>query len=171
MFVNPGKNKVSGASPEVSYHWSGLVNNLERKSNSQAMLGFLSIRAFEAEQRRVEILQENILEKQRLRHELFKSEQRAKRLEAKRLAEKERLEKAEAARKAKQAEIKAKAEAKIKKQQQIAAQKAAIKKAQESAEAEENKAGFVIRDLKKPNFDELPNIFENIDELLRPQAN
>ncbi|MFK7902019.1 MAG: AsmA family protein [Nitratireductor sp.] len=110
--VDGGKDAVAGVSPEIDLAFNGLLNldgasNITRSINSQTMQGFLSVRALEAEERRVELLQASILEKQRYRFEDLKSNtknqyvefqrQEVERLEVERLEnirlEKERLEK------------------------------------------------------------------------------
>ncbi len=68
---DPGKEWVTGADPEVSVHWRGDRANPARELDVQPLSGFLSIRNYEREQRRVEILQASILEKQRLRRDVI----------------------------------------------------------------------------------------------------
>ncbi len=101
LFPDPGKGQVSGASPDIGFSWKGPLGEPELAVDTSAMEGFLSIRSFENEQRRVEILQASILEKQRFRYELLKSRSRDQWLEAKR-EEEERLAREEAERKAKE---------------------------------------------------------------------
>ena|GEM_PF-1519297 len=76
LSIDAGKDRVSGASPEVMIAWSGPLDKLERRVDSQALQGFLSVRALEAEERRVELLQAAILEKNRLRFEILKTNTR-----------------------------------------------------------------------------------------------
>lgn len=101
LSVDAGKDRVSGASPEIVATWRGPIDGLVRSIDSQALQGFLSVRALEAEERRVELLQAAILEKNRLRFEILKTNTRfshnervrarAEELERQRL-EKQRLE-------------------------------------------------------------------------------
>jgi len=101
LFPDPGKQSVSGGNPDVRLSWSGLVGAPKLAVDSAAMEGYLSIRSFENEQRRVEILQASILEKQRFRYELLKSRSRDQWLFAKQ-QEEERLAREEAERLAKE---------------------------------------------------------------------
>ncbi|MFM2280294.1 MAG: hypothetical protein RLZZ444_2525 [Pseudomonadota bacterium] len=90
-----GDNALAGADPTIALHWKGALSSPERRIDLTAMTGFLSLRKFEQERRRVEILQQNIAEKQRLRREaaLYRA----------RNAERQRLKlEAEAAEKARQ---------------------------------------------------------------------
>jgi membrane protein involved in colicin uptake len=109
--------------------------------------GYLSLRAFERERRRVEKLQSNVLEQQRLRREVslakFNDQQREKAaaIEAQREAEEDRLRTLaaeQAAREKAEAEAKAKAAAEVaaKAQAEAAAKAAADAKAKADADAE-----------------------------------
>ena len=72
-----GKEAVAGAAPEVRLDWTGKFPQLSMSLNTQALEGYLSVRAYEREQRRVELLQAAILEKQRLRREIIRTNARA----------------------------------------------------------------------------------------------
>jgi uncharacterized protein involved in outer membrane biogenesis len=65
----PGDQAVTGAEPTVRLNWHGSFNAPARTLDLTQMTSFLSLRKFEQERRRVEILQANIQEKQRLRRE------------------------------------------------------------------------------------------------------
>ena len=116
----PGEETQAGADPTVSFDWKGLLADPGRQIDITALNSFLSLRRFEQERRRVEIMQANIAEKQRLRREaalyrgldaererleqraldndrLFKAAQEA--LKAQARAEEEARQKAEAAKK------------------------------------------------------------------------
>ena len=69
-----GEDALSGADPAITLSWTGPLNQPERSINAGELTNYLSLRAFERERRRVETLQANVLEKQRLRREvaLFK---------------------------------------------------------------------------------------------------
>lgn len=102
------RNAISGAAPEAVVSWAGLLTSLERSVNTDRLEGYLSLRAFEASQRRLETLEAQVIEKQRLRYEIayaFVREQyqERKRLEALRLEEERKLREAEEQRR-KQAE-------------------------------------------------------------------
>jgi len=72
-----GRETVAGATPEVKLAWVGNFRELSRTLDTQALEGYLSIRAYEREQRRVELLQASILEKQRLRREIVRTNARS----------------------------------------------------------------------------------------------
>lgn len=65
-----GNAAVSGASPTVRLVLSGPVKAPTVKLDASEMASYLSLQAFERERRRVETLQSNVLEKQRLRREV-----------------------------------------------------------------------------------------------------
>ncbi|WP_132956261.1 AsmA family protein [Rhizobium sp. BK251] len=127
-----GDEALSGAEPALRLDFAGQLETPGRTLDVTDVTNFLSLRAFERERRRVERLQANVLEKQRLRREvaLYKfneaereaERQRVAEIERQRQAEEQRLrqlaaeadarKKAEAAAKAKaEAEARAKAEA------------------------------------------------------------
>jgi uncharacterized protein involved in outer membrane biogenesis len=145
--LNPLGDALTGADPAIRLDFSGVLGSPGRVMDVTDITGYLSLRAFERERRRVEKLQSNVLEQQRLRREVslakFNGEQRVKAaaIEAQRKAEEDRLrtlaaeqaarEKAEAERKAKAAaEVAAKAQA------EAAAKAAADAKAKADADAE-----------------------------------
>ncbi len=84
-----GEDALAGAEPEVALDYRGLVEAPGVALDVQPLANFLSLRRFETERRRVETLQANVLEKQRLRREaaLYRSraEARAALAEAMRL--------------------------------------------------------------------------------------
>ena len=84
-----GEAALAGAEPEVALDYRGLVDAPGVTLDVQPLANFLSLRRFETERRRVETLQANVLEKQRLRREaaLYRSraEARAALAEAMRL--------------------------------------------------------------------------------------
>nr|WP_321446368.1 AsmA family protein [uncultured Cohaesibacter sp.] len=150
--VEPNEeDAVTGAQPEVGLVFSGDLDDPKRVVDVAPFTGYLSIRAFEREVDRVERLQADILEKERMRRLLRLYREQARHREAEKLAaeqeterqkqqaiedakraterkaaeEKARLE-AEAARKAAEAEARRKAEE---------ARKAAQEKARLAAEA------------------------------------
>lgn len=137
--LNPGSEVLPGAEPAIRLDFSGLLASPGRTMDVTDITGFLSLRAFERERRRVERLQSNVLEKQRLRREvaLYKfndlERQKAAAFEAQRQAEEQRLRDlaaAQAERERQAAEAKAKAEAEAKAKADAAARaKAAEEKA------------------------------------------
>jgi hypothetical protein len=84
-----GEEALAGAEPEVALAYRGLVEAPGVELDVQPLANYLSLRRFETERRRVETLQANVLEKQRLRREaaLYRSrtEARAALAEATRL--------------------------------------------------------------------------------------
>jgi uncharacterized protein involved in outer membrane biogenesis len=66
---DPGEDVIAGAEPAVRLDWQGPLAAPDRQIDITAINGFLSLRRFEQERRRVEIMQANIAEKQRLRRE------------------------------------------------------------------------------------------------------
>ena len=70
MTLAPGDEALSGAEPAMRILLSGDIAAPERKLDVTDVTNFLSLRAFERERRRVETLQANVLEKQRLRREV-----------------------------------------------------------------------------------------------------
>jgi ribosomal protein S17E len=103
---NPGQEAQAGGEPSVGLVYSGPVATPSVGTDVAAMSGYLSLRAFEKERRRVETLQANILEKQRLRREAALYVTRA----AERQAAREKAEAEEKARLAEQARKKAEQE-------------------------------------------------------------
>lgn len=96
-----GEDALAGAEPEVALAYRGLVEAPGVEFDVQPLANFLSLRRFETERRRVETLQANVLEKQRLRREAAlyraRAEARAEEAEAARLrAEEETRRRAEA---------------------------------------------------------------------------
>lgn len=92
----PGEEALAGAEPSVSLDWQGPLAAPERNIDITALNGFLSLRRFEQERRRVEIMQANIAEKQRLRREaaLYRSLDRERERLEQRARDNERLLKA-----------------------------------------------------------------------------
>jgi uncharacterized protein involved in outer membrane biogenesis len=69
LHYKPGDEALDGADPAVTFGWKGLLEQPDRTLDTSEFANFLSLRKFETEQRRVEALQDNVLEKQRLRRE------------------------------------------------------------------------------------------------------
>jgi uncharacterized protein involved in outer membrane biogenesis len=89
-----GREAVAGGDAMVRLLYSGDRRAPERRVDVAAMTNFLSMRAYEQERRRVEMLQSSVLEKQRLRREVALYNFRA----AERAAEEARLREEEQAR-------------------------------------------------------------------------
>lgn len=126
LTVDPGEDRVSGAVPQVGLVFSGRLDAPTRRVDVAPLAGFLSVRAFEREVERIEKLQAEILEKEKLNRLVrLAREDDQRRSDADRKAE-EMRKAAEAAEK--QAADKAAAEA-------VAAKKAADKAAADAAAA------------------------------------
>jgi len=84
-----GEEALAGTEPEAVLGFRGLIDAPGFAIDVQPLSNYLSLRRFEAERRRVETLQANVLEKQRLRREATlyrtRAEARAAREEAERL--------------------------------------------------------------------------------------
>ncbi len=140
--LNPMGEALTGADPSIRLDFSGVLGSPGRVMDVTDITGYLSLRAFERERRRVEKLQSNVLEQQRLRREVslakFNDQEREKAaaIEAQRKAEEERLrllatQQAERD----QAAAAAKAEAEAKAQAEAAAKAKAEADAKAAAEA------------------------------------
>ncbi|MCC2112951.1 MAG: AsmA family protein, partial [Hyphomicrobiales bacterium] len=78
--VDPGEEeRVSGATPQVGLTFRGPLTTPQRRIDVAPLTGYLTVRAFEQEVRRIEALQADILEKQRLARELRRFRQDAAR--------------------------------------------------------------------------------------------
>jgi len=87
--VDPGENAVTGAEPQVGILFSGTLDEPSRSIDITPFTAFLTLRAFEQEVERVEKLQAEILERDRLLREMKR--QRQVEARRKREAEEERL--------------------------------------------------------------------------------
>ncbi|NTF42415.1 AsmA family protein [Rhizobium rhizogenes] len=172
---NAGSETQSGAEPAVRLDFAGPLASPGRTINITDVTSFLSVRAFERERRRVERLQANVLEKQRLRREvgLYKyaagvreaQRQRDAAIEQQRRAEEIRLrDLARQAAAQKQAEDEAKAkqaadEAKAKAAAEEAKAKAAAEaKARAEAQQAPAPSGQAPKAGAPLNFNELPGV-------------
>lgn len=176
----PGDEALVGSEPVMNFDVEGPLGATTRSFDSQPLAQFLTQRALEKEQRRVEAMQASLLEKQRLRREVRyyaalqdardKAEAERKRLEELRVkaeaearakaAEEARLAAEQAAEAQAQEEARAKAEEEAKAQalaDRIAAQaetaKAAEQAAQEKAKAQ---AGREAAKSAAPAIDRAP---------------
>ncbi len=167
-----GSEAQSGAEPALRLDFAGPLATPGRTMDVTDITSFLSVRAFERERRRVERLQANVLEKQRLRREvsLYKytatvreaQRQRDAAIEQQRRAEESRLrDLARQAAAQKQAEDEAKArqaEEQARAKQQAAEEAKAAAEARAKAEAQpEPKTDTQAPKTPAPlNFNELP---------------
>lgn len=65
-----GDEALTAARPEASFSWTGLPGSMDFSVDGTALESYLSLRAFEREQKRVAVMQSNVLERQRLRREV-----------------------------------------------------------------------------------------------------
>lgn len=77
--VDPGVDAVTGAEPQIGLLFSGPVEAPERRIDVAPFTAYLTLRAFEKEVERVERLQAEILERDRLSRELKRQGQAAER--------------------------------------------------------------------------------------------
>jgi hypothetical protein len=144
---NPGDEALVGSEPDVNFSGSGPFDDLKFVLDTAPLGQFLTQRALEREEARVEAMQAALLEKQRLRREMAYYEDRdatrkqlaeaAQERAAMQTAAREAA-KAEAARQAEEARQKAEAEAKQKaiEEAKAAAAVKAAEEARQKAEAE-----------------------------------
>jgi flagellar biosynthesis GTPase FlhF len=136
----PGEEALTGAEAQVSLDYAGLLHSPGLSFDATDLSNFLSLRAFERERRRVETLQANVLEKQRLRREVALYKANAVEREAARLRAVEEQRRRELAAK-EAARQKAEADARAQADKKAAEEAAAVKAAEEAArKAEEQKS-------------------------------
>ena len=70
LAYKPGAEELAGAEPSIRLTYSGPLAQPALTTDVSGLTGYLSLRAFERERRRVEALQASVLEKQRLRREV-----------------------------------------------------------------------------------------------------
>lgn len=140
LVFEPRLEAQAGADPRVTIALSGPVADPVRNIDATALTNFLSVRAYERERRKVELLQAGVLEKQRLRRVLDRVvEAERERAEAK-AAEDERLRRQEAERRAREAAEQAAAAERERREaeaRQRAAEEAAARQAAEERRQEE----------------------------------
>lgn len=93
---DPGQEAIAGGDPTLTLNYSGDLMAPQERIDTSKMANYISMRAYEQERRRVEILQSSVLEKQRLRREVALYSFNATR----RAAERARLEEEERGRQA-----------------------------------------------------------------------
>ncbi len=135
----PGDEALVGSEPAVNFAVEGPLGETKLVFDSQPLAQFLTQRALEKEQQRVEAMQAALLEKQRLRREaryyvaLQAAREEHRRLEELRVkAEAEARKRAAAAYKAKM-EVEAAAKAKAEEEARLAAEQAAKAQAEQEA--------------------------------------
>ncbi len=172
--LTPEKSdQISGADPQATISWKGALSSLERSINTDRLEGYLSLRAFEISQRRLETLEAQVMEKQRLRDQIaynFVKEQHDERLrlEALRLEEERKLIEAEEAKRVEEERLKREAEAaekeRLRKIAEAEKRKEEARLAKLKAEAEEAEALRKLQEQTPP--DNSGNFIQNIEEFL-----
>jgi len=152
------RDAISGADPQIAVTWQGAPFALERSIDTDRLEGYLSLRSFENSQRRLEALEAQVIEKQRLRGQIayaFAREryEERKRQEAIRAEEERKLREAEEA----AAEAERQRLIEEERQREEAERQARIEA--EAAQQQENR-----QTEPKPPAE---SIFENIEDLLR----
>ena len=96
--ADAGEDAVAGAEPQAGVIFSGPLGNPERRIDTRPLMAFLTLRAFEKEVERVERLQADILDRDRLAREMkyFREAEDQHRTAEKAAAEKAAAEKAAA---------------------------------------------------------------------------
>lgn len=194
LSFEPGVEAIAGGDPSVAFGVAGLLVDPALTINAGQLTNYLSMRAFERERRKVELLQAGVVEKQRLRRVIALLNERADRreaeararaaareaerlareaarlaeIEANRIAEEQARERAQHAR---EAEAAAKASA------DLAAEQAARKKATEAVKPQppvtpqppSTIAGEQpFNDIPNLNFEGLPGVEDPIRSLIAP---
>ncbi len=176
--VDPGSEKVTGAEPEVGILFSGSVADPRRDVDVTPLMGYLTVRAFEREVNRIEALQANIQERERLvrllkvqreqaAQRILQAEEEARRAEeeARRAAEEEARRAAEEARRAVEEEARRAAEA-ARLDAEEEARQAAEQQTQNGPEKDPPFDGLDIESIIRNNE---PLIEDNVERL--PPAN
>ncbi len=93
LSFNAGEAALAGAEPAITLAWHGRVSDPGTSLDVTELTNYLSLRKFEIERRRVEILQASLMEKQRLRREaaLYKAREKTRQAERETAAAQERL--------------------------------------------------------------------------------
>lgn len=165
MRLDAGEEAVTGAEPEIVLAFEGPIAAPTMRVDAQPLSNYLSLRKFERERRRVEMLQAAVLEKQRLRREVALYRSRAQERAA--LAEAMRIQALEEERRRQEAHEQAERE-RLEREARIEAERRAAEQARQSVEPG---TGFrvspnegVIREDLPPiggqnlNFDALPGV-------------
>ncbi|OCW55690.1 hypothetical protein AWJ14_14465 [Hoeflea olei] len=90
----PGVEAIAGGDPSLTFSVAGLLTDPAVSIDAGQLTNYLSMRAFERERRKVELLQAGVVEKQRLRREVALLRERAEQREAARRAAEEEARRA-----------------------------------------------------------------------------
>ncbi|MEM8651221.1 MAG: AsmA-like C-terminal region-containing protein, partial [Pseudomonadota bacterium] len=139
LTFDPGRReRVKGVEPQLALVWEGPVGNTELEVDTDRLESFLSLRAFESSQRRVETLEAQVIEKQRLQRQIAFAFEREKFEERRRAEEVLRQQELERLRlEQEEEEARLKAEEEERKQQEEEARKEAERKQQEEQARQE----------------------------------
>lgn len=150
LAFDPGVEAIAGGDPSVGFGLNGLIVDPARSIDAGQLANYLSMRAFERERRKVELLQAGVVEKQRLRREIALLNERAAQREAEARARAEAEEAArraaEEARRLAEEEARLKAEEEAEKARAEAAREAERAQAAREAAAAEAAARFAAED-------------------------
>jgi len=95
LLYKAGTEELAGAEPSIKLNYTGPLTQPALTTDVSGLTGYLSLRAFERERRRVEALQASIMEKQRLRREValyrFAAAERQAEVERQKAAEEARI--------------------------------------------------------------------------------
>ena len=160
LAFDPGVEAIAGGDPSVVFGLGGLLVDPAVSIDAAQMANYLSMRAFERERRKVELLQAGVVEKQRLRREIALLNERAAQREAEARA---RAEAAEAARlAAEEARQRAEEEARLaaEEQQRLAEEQA--KRAREAEAAAKAAAQLAAEEAARKKALETPQAIERL---------
>nr|WP_246753799.1 AsmA-like C-terminal region-containing protein [Jiella flava] len=177
LVIDPGLDHVEGADPTVTYGLSGPTSDPRLTADTAALTNYLSVRALEREQARVEKMQEGLQEKLRLRREARFYRWREATAEAEHQAAEARLEAAAAAaaaieqRQAAERAAAEKAAAAARRQQEAAAAaKAVTRNREDGAKASRNAPSLTFdppptgtQNPPPPKFEALPGVKNPLD--------
>ena len=139
LTFDPGRReRVKGVEPQLAFTWEGPVGNSELDIDTDRLESFLSLRAFERSQRRVETLEAQVIEKQRLQRQIafaFAREKFVERRNAEEILRKQELEQLRLEQEEEEARLKAEEEER-KRQEEQARQEAERKQQEEQARQE-----------------------------------
>ncbi|MGN6549974.1 MAG: AsmA family protein [Pararhizobium sp.] len=136
LAYDAGEEAVTGGSPAIGLHFTGPAGHPHRSITVGDLSNYLSLRAYEIQRRRVELLQAGVLEKQRLRREIELLDAEAlqrRRQQAMDLEEQRRRAAAKAAWEAEKAAAAAEARQKAAEEAQRQAEEEARRKAEAQA--------------------------------------
>jgi hypothetical protein len=72
LALDEGDERIDGASPDIEFSLTGAINQPDLKVDASPLNNYLALRAFEQQRHRIEALQADILEKQRLNRAVMK---------------------------------------------------------------------------------------------------